>query len=579
MTNILHLSIALLLILSLSAPANAQISKAIEIDTITGGTKEAVTADKETLFILPVANNTKVQNINYYRVDKNGCKIKMPRRDYRNLYIKEIYLTKTKKCNLSLKERFDLIMPAGKSTPIGILKKENKYSNFDVLKAKSQSVVKLEKTTNLYITTHPFDPSSNYQFEIYQDKNEIEVSKAFEIIHYIRNAEITEAEELFEKVYPRNPKAFYNQPFDGLFENLGDASESADPILISGYNKLIKDKGAIAIFIEKFNNCYDTTSYSSLFEAALSCSKCKEDAVHSDIFKSRDQFINDYYNSITRIEDINSFEKTSDIKNIKKLYTLIKDSTGDRYTYRRYIAMITILDWRKAALQRLLEGVSKLENRPLSDDLSAKIKTNIQCIDGIKTQSDIAEFIKDCEYIKKGINSNAQIRKSQRLGNNGEILSINTNIFNFKTRGESIINPCFGFVAVGSLKSNQTEFWDVPTYAGFHINLRPIDKNTPFRLMPNRNYRHYLSLFVGLTLTSISEEGKREDLFGKKSLLTGVGFRINNAIRLTSGALWFKELNTNPIKTDKSAAILPFAGLSIDLDLKSLFGGISGLFN
>ncbi len=82
----------------------------------------------------------------------------------------------------------------------------------------------------------------------------------------------------------------------------------------------------------------------------------------------------------------------------------------------------------------------------------------------------------------------------------------------------------------------------------------------------------------GVTLSSISQQNQTKDFFGTTSLLVGLGFRLGNAIKLTAGSLTFYKSDTNPLVARRSLAVAPFTGVSIDLDLKPLFNGISGFF-
>ena len=79
------------------------------------------------------------------------------------------------------------------------------------------------------------------------------------------------------------------------------------------------------------------------------------------------------------------------------------------------------------------------------------------------------------------------------------------------------------------------------------------------------------------SLTSISEEGKREDFFANSTFLTGIGFRINNALRVTAGVNWFYKLDPNPTIETKSIAVTPYIGLSVDLDVKQFLNGFTEL--
>lgn len=59
--------------------------------------------------------------------------------------------------------------------------------------------------------------------------------------------------------------------------------------------------------------------------------------------------------------------------------------------------------------------------------------------------------------------------------------------------------------------------------------------------------------------------------------MMGLGLRISNALRITSGAILFNKEDPNPIIDNKKLAATPYVGLSIDLSLKSIMNDISSL--
>ncbi|WP_343670846.1 hypothetical protein [Chitinophaga sp.] len=139
------------------------------------------------------------------------------------------------------------------------------------------------------------------------------------------------------------------------------------------------------------------------------------------------------------------------------------------------------------------------------------------------------------------------------------------------------IVPEFGLVSVFKTEGS-FGFQDLVPYLGFNINFRSIDKDIPMRFVRYKTWRHYFSFVAGITLRSLAVQGKREDFFGNSSLLTGLGLRLSNYIKLTGGTLWFKATDPNPVSTNKPIRILPYAGVSLDLELRELFGGVAKIF-
>lgn len=151
--------------------------------------------------------------------------------------------------------------------------------------------------------------------------------------------------------------------------------------------------------------------------------------------------------------------------------------------------------------------------------------------------------------------------------------SSTTDVFDFEKRSKFQITPDFGWIWYGL----QEDFNGFSPYLGFHINFRYINKNIPFSRLPNKTCLHYLSFMTAWSLASISEKGKRENFFDKSTLLTGIGLRLNNALRVTTGVNWFYKLDPNPTIETKSIAVTPYIGLSIDLDVKQFLNGFTDL--
>ena len=155
----------------------------------------------------------------------------------------------------------------------------------------------------------------------------------------------------------------------------------------------------------------------------------------------------------------------------------------------------------------------------------------------------------------------------------GQSLSASTTSLSFDTRTAFAVTPDFGYVYYGF----QDKFYGIAPYIGLQIEFRYFDKNVPFWLIRNKSILHYLSFTTGITLASLKREGKREDFFSGKSLLAGLGIRLSNAIRFTFGGIVFNKEDPNPYIDNKKLGITPFAGLSIDLKLKSLLNDFTGL--
>jgi hypothetical protein len=152
-----------------------------------------------------------------------------------------------------------------------------------------------------------------------------------------------------------------------------------------------------------------------------------------------------------------------------------------------------------------------------------------------------------------------------------------TSMLDFVSKSKLRIVPDFGFVAL--LKGNNSvAFQDFTPYLGFNINFREIDKSIPFSMIRFKTWRHRLSFQSGITLRSLKIENEREDFFGSNCLITGLSFRLSNAFRISGGTVWFKTIDPNRLSNDKPIGFSPYIGISLDLELQDLFGGIAKLF-
>lgn len=114
-------------------------------------------------------------------------------------------------------------------------------------------------------------------------------------------------------------------------------------------------------------------------------------------------------------------------------------------------------------------------------------------------------------------------------------------------------------------------------YAGTNIYFRPVNKKAPL----GRSFLSRVAMTIGITTTVQDSRRRAEDLRTAtssnpttNSLLLGVGLRVTPSLRISAGALIFKETDPNPLITERSVAATPFAAFSIDVDLGNLFKGL-----
>jgi hypothetical protein len=171
-----------------------------------------------------------------------------------------------------------------------------------------------------------------------------------------------------------------------------------------------------------------------------------------------------------------------------------------------------------------------------------------------------------------------------------QIISGNTNVVGFETRNKLSIAPDFGLVTTRFTKEGRNNPYSFLPYLGFNVNLHPINRENYFRSYPHR-ISHYLSLSIGWTLVQIdngpkqtynlTQDSIRSYFKGKGTLLTGAGFRLGNAARITAGGVWYFQYKQDPATmtyTGRNLRAWPFVGLSLDMSLTTLLNGITDVF-
>jgi hypothetical protein len=164
-----------------------------------------------------------------------------------------------------------------------------------------------------------------------------------------------------------------------------------------------------------------------------------------------------------------------------------------------------------------------------------------------------------------------------------------TFVYSFEVRSKLSISPDFGVVTTRLGNDDANDYPFVP-YLGFQVNLRPINRDIDFKSY-RHNFWHRPSIMLGWSLVSIDSDSLRgagkdsvSSFFskGKGTLLTGLGFRLNGAIRVTAGYMWyfnFSRSAANPAIYDRRRLrAWPYLGMSLDLNLKDLLSGITDIF-
>lgn len=186
--------------------------------------------------------------------------------------------------------------------------------------------------------------------------------------------------------------------------------------------------------------------------------------------------------------------------------------------------------------------------------------------------------------------SNNGIRKAIDKSSNlryGTAFIIENRLSDLKTEAGVRVIPDFGVAYITAWGNDERVNYTRP-YAGINISPRPINKQLKFRDL-NRYDRefeksenriksiwHRMSFSVGVTVSKLPD-GEFEDLINNVSLLTGVNYRVYRGIYVSTGAVWLKQKNPNPIITDTEIEPAWYLGVSLDLDISNVLKPVTGL--
>lgn len=157
------------------------------------------------------------------------------------------------------------------------------------------------------------------------------------------------------------------------------------------------------------------------------------------------------------------------------------------------------------------------------------------------------------------------------------ILNGASHILNLETRSKNVITPDFG-MAFPNLIQKNTSYGLLP-YLGFHINFSPIDRDAVYRSY-KKSLAQQLSLSVGVSMVSIKDSTtqiRKLNFFEKGSLLTGIGYRLSEIIRIVGGYQWYFEVPVSNVAVEKKFKGYPYLGVSVDLSIKSLLNGLGDI--
>ena len=201
------------------------------------------------------------------------------------------------------------------------------------------------------------------------------------------------------------------------------------------------------------------------------------------------------------------------------------------------------------------------------DKLSKKIDTSRnELMDLIRGNSFFDEFKKSLVDRKKALDKLINDTLNARLEEASYISA--SSIANFETRARQYISADLGFLYAPRSR-------DVYPYFGVNLYLIPVNKEASLRSFTfGKSIWRRTALMIGVTAISVEKEGKTEDLLSNRSLVLGIGVRLTDTIRLSGGALIFREVYDTGLSEDTKLTNNGFVSLSIDWDVRTGFGGL-----
>jgi len=145
-----------------------------------------------------------------------------------------------------------------------------------------------------------------------------------------------------------------------------------------------------------------------------------------------------------------------------------------------------------------------------------------------------------------------------------------------KTKSGNIFSPQIGITFL-RLPKNTGGYQVIPKLAiGVNINFRDINKNLYRKDIPHKDWRHYLSGFVGLTFGNF-RDSIYQNLFASNSLFFGLNYRITRSFYFSLGGTIIRQQYKDPVINDFHTQFALNASLMLDLDLASAASSITSL--
>ena len=165
------------------------------------------------------------------------------------------------------------------------------------------------------------------------------------------------------------------------------------------------------------------------------------------------------------------------------------------------------------------------------------------------------------------------------------LLSMNVNTSStFKVRAKWYFCPDVGIALIMRTGVGVK----VVPYYGLNFNFMPINREAHYSLFSIGRtitddckgfYRFMQSLSFMAGITMLTTPNYMDDhwqgVIGSYGLLTGLGLRINDFLRVCGGAMWMNLKNNNPTISTYKLTATPFVSLALDLDMVGYIQKIS----
>jgi hypothetical protein len=227
-----------------------------------------------------------------------------------------------------------------------------------------------------------------------------------------------------------------------------------------------------------------------------------------------------------------------------------------------------------ASLNEINRALTMIRLKPLptSINVDTVITRNINLINLLlQSSTDLKDISKARTAIEKKALDTTFVHGKRFLTAN--IFTGNTYL-NFETRNKAMITPDFGFATSALSKQGKNLEYGIIPYIGFHINFMAVDKDIEFKSY-KKDWKQRVSFMAGWSMVSLkNSDSTYRNFFEKSSLLTGFGYRLSNAFRITAGTQWlFKSSFDSNNKEKRKMLGVPYIGLSIDFNVKQYLNG------